>query len=194
MLKLALQPSQLWGSSGGSVPYQSTMAYLHSWGPSSVPFTVDGTMESHAPVFLPRRRRRLYVGDNLPAAAEKASSTSWSFCRLISFLSSVRSCVWSPERNSTRPRRAATRCPVTTHDAVQLPFAIWAGSGIASPACLTGNPVIVQSGMCFVAPWKRSGRNPSQSAFSTGWKSSPSPLVARCTKAHSCWRDFCRPT
>ena len=55
--KLVLHPSHSLGSSGGSMPYLRNRASHHSCSPSSMPFTVDGCIVSHAPVFVTRRKR-----------------------------------------------------------------------------------------------------------------------------------------
>ena len=157
MLMLTPHPSKWRGRSGGYLTYLRNTAYLHSWDPISVPFTVDGTMDIHTPVFLPRRRQRLYVGYIIPAVWVKSSYIYWPFCCLISLLPSVRSCVWYSEQNLTQSHRAATRFPVTTYNTVQFTFSVWVGSDISRPACLTRNPVIAWLGMCSVTPWKRAG-------------------------------------
>ena len=174
--------------------YQKITASLHYWVPSSVPLTTDGIMKRRGPVFLHQYRRRLSVGEINLTSEERDYFASWSFLRHISSLLLVRNCEWLPESNSTKPCKAATRSPVTMHDAVQFPCAIRFGYGVARPACLTTNPVILQSGMCYFDPRKRARRNPSCSVLSAGQKLSPNYLVVGCMNSYSCWRDFCRPT
>ena len=157
--------------------YQNNTLYLYYWAPISFTFTVDSSRESHSPLLLPRWRQRISVGESLPVVVEKYYFDSWLFCCIISFLKSVSISEWSLEQNLMRPHKVTTGCPVTTHDVVQLPFAAWFRSGIDTPAWLTRNSVIVQSGMCSVAPWKRSGRNSSWKEFYTGLKSSSSTWV-----------------
>ena len=155
MLNMTPYLSHWWGRSGGSMTYWSNASYLYYWYPSSIPFTVDVAMESHAPVLLPRQRRRISISESPPTAAEKASSEYWLLYRQIYFLPPVRICAWSPEQKFKRICRYATRCLVTTHYAIQVTFTVWVGSGISSLAFLTGNTVIVQLDMYSVAPWKR---------------------------------------
>ena len=150
--------------------YQRNSGSLHSWVPTSVLFTVDGVMESHAPVFFPRRRRPS-VGERPPTAAERDSTTSCPIqCRIFD-MSLARSCAWSLDRNLTQPHRATINCPMTIHGAVKFSCDIWVGSGISTPTYLTRIPMIVQPGMCTSAQIRGSGGTPI---------GAPSPMAESC--------------
>ena len=88
------------------------------------------------------------------------------------------------------PRRGS---PLITQDAVQFASAVQVGSGRVVLACLIVRLVFSLPGIWDVAPWKRAGREMSRNASSTTWNSIPMYGVTCCTKAHSYWRDFCRP-
>ena len=104
--------------------------------------------------------------------------------------SSLRSWQCYPDWNSKRLRRAATRCTVTTHDSIQLPWEFLVGYRMSRLACFTGRSVIVWLVMVSSYQWKRAGRNSSWRDFSAGSKSSPISLVVRCTKSHFYCRDL----
>ena len=111
-------PLQWHGRSGGPMIYWRNMESLQSCVPSSFLFTVYGTTEIHSPVFCPRRRWQHYFGETSSASSERSSPASCDFRHRISAWTLVRSCVWLPDWNLTRPRRAATMFPVTMQDVV----------------------------------------------------------------------------
>ena len=139
---------------------------------------MDGCTVSHASVFVTRRSRR--ANWNWPPAKVfvRYSSTSRTpqFC--TSILTSRRQAQWSAIRNSSWPLRAATRCPVMTHEAVQFSRAVFVGSGRSGPACFTGRRVTLLPGVPSPRPWNRAGMKVSRSACYTGPKA---PLMPEAT-------------
>ena len=93
---------------------------LHSWSLNSNLFTMNRETESHNPNLLLWRRWRPSIGESPLTSEEIASSASCPFWRHISALPLVRRCAWSPERNLTQPRKAATRSPVIRQNAYQF--------------------------------------------------------------------------
>ena len=194
MQNLAWQPLQCVGRSGGWRPYRRKKTLRHSCAPSSFPLTVDGCTVSQAPIFVARRSWRACNTRNPSSAAVRASSARrWTLLQTVVH-PSWRQANWSAVRNSTWPRSAATRCPVTTQDAVQFSRSVCEGSGRANHACLTVRRVTPCSGTPSRSPSNNSGLKVYCSAASTSPKASSTPGVTHCTNAHYCWSDFCSPS
>ena len=162
--------------------------------PSYVLLTVYGSTVIHVPVFAARRRRRACNTGSTSSAAVISFSARICPRLLTAVRPSQRQAEWSAVRNYTWPLSSATKCPVTTQDAVQFSGAVWVGLGRASPACLTGRWVIPRSGTPSRRPLYNAGTKIYLSTTSTGPKASPTPGVTLCTKSPSFWRDFCSPT
>ena len=166
----------------------------HSCAPISVPFTVDGCMFSQAPVFFARCSQRVCeTGAPSSAAVRASSACRFPLCQ-TTVRTSWRQAKWSSVRNPTWTLSAATKCPVTTQDAVQFSGAVWVGLLRANTACLTGRRVNPHSVIPSRSPSNNANTKVSFSAVSTGTKASPTPGSTRCTNAHSCWSDFCSPS
>ena len=108
----------------------------------------------------------------------------------------VRSCTWSPDRNSMRPRKSATRCQVTTHNAVQLPYAIRVGYEITIPSCFIGIPWF-SGPLCAPPFWGRgSGGTPPWETYPLaeslppvpGWRAATRPTTVGGNSAGLCMR------
>ena len=115
---------QCWGVSIGSMPYQINTASLHSYDIISVQLAVQGVTNTHAPILWPWRRWRAYIGKSPPHAAFIAYPATWNLRLLISVNPSQNSWACSPDRKLTWHCRAATRCPVSTHEAVHFPWEV----------------------------------------------------------------------
>ena len=188
------QPSQWCSRSGDSIPYGIHTASRHSWAPISVPLAVIGAMVIHLPVFCPRLRRRHSNSVSFLSPCRRPLWPPSPAFGVSQQIRSLSSCACSPGWNSVRTCRSATRCPVTTHENIQLRCTVCVGSGIAIPTYLTSNTMVFRTGMDSNFPIKSTRMKSSRSALSIVWKSSPRPLVVHCMKAHSCWRDLCRPS
>ena len=92
---LNLQKLQWQVRSGVLMPYSRNVEYLHSWDPSSIPFTMDDTIESHALIFYPQNMRKTSIDEITPTAAEIKSPTSCPFQLCIYALLLIRICAWS---------------------------------------------------------------------------------------------------
>ena len=147
----------------------------HLWELSSPPLTVIGATVIHPPIFCPRMRCQISNFVVFPTAVLKASSASYPRCRRRSSLPYLIIFALSPVRNSVPSHRSATRCLVTTNNAVQLRWAVCVGSGISIPAYLIGNPVIFRPSMASIPLRKISVGNSSWSTVSAGWKYSLRP-------------------
>ena len=185
-------PSQLWGRSEGYITYLRNAPSIHYCTLRSVPLTVEEATKSHMPVFCPRSRRQSSMGGSDPVMVTSEFSASSFFRNRISARPSLIIWVCPPHLNPNHPRRAATRCPVTTYYDIHLSCVVYFGYRRAIPAFLTWSLVTSFPGIWASAPWKSYWRNYLQKAFSAGSKSSPSTCMASCMKYHYYWRIFCR--
>ena len=133
MEKVALQPSQYWGRSGGSRLYFSKSSFRHSCAPRSVPFTVDCCTLSHSPVFVSHSNQHA-PWNRAPARVSARASSALRTLRFCTYdLPSQMQAEWSAVRNSSWPQSAATRCPVMTQDAFQFSGLFLLVQGVPGP-------------------------------------------------------------
>ena len=95
--------------------------------------------------------------------------------------------------NSIRPRRVATRCPVTTNEAVYFYQVDRFGFGITLPDCLIGRKMIPFNETFTVLPLKRDGMKDLSKASSTRRNASLMYGVTLWMKYHYFWRYFFIP-
>ena len=102
------------------MPERKKRQSIHYCGPNSVPLTVGGSTDSHAPVHL---ILPICCASGLEASARTspgAVSAASACCHRIYRLPSPISRAWSPDLNSSILRSAATRFPVMTQYSIQF--------------------------------------------------------------------------
>ena len=90
------------------------------------------------------------------------------------------------ERRDEVPRYHAGRRPISPHGP------IWVEEG--DPGLFDRHTSYRSPVDLCIGPLKTDGSKMFRSASSTHWKAIPMYKVTRCTKAHTYWRDFYRPT
>ncbi len=87
-LNVASHPSHFFGRSGGVRAYRRNRASRNSCGERTVPFMIDGNIESQCPVSFPRRIARLVSGESLSIISSNVASRRVDWRVLSSVLAS----------------------------------------------------------------------------------------------------------
>jgi hypothetical protein len=160
-----------------------------------VPLTVNGSKtDSHWPVSLPLRIVLRLSQDIFKARSLRLNSLFAALQSLSSALTFRMTLRWSVDRKTSMPRNAAKMWEHRRMLASKFGCAEVVGSGIVSPAHLTGRPATARRGSSssYSSP-KRVGRKVLGRVCSMDANSGPIPFVTRYTNCHSCCKDFCKP-